>query len=242
MSESTITYTFLDLQDDVSEYMGQGRSPSDATTAKRRVNDAYRNFLTSHDWNFLKRSTVLTVEAGKWEYDLPDDFSEFVKPFYYPKDDSWFNLFERDEGYVMELRTGSGSTSGKPYVYALRNKDYSEGEGTRWEVIFHYQPDGTYTLLYTYRLMVNELVNDADLPVGGARYANMIRTYCLAEVENFDDEKVGVWTQKIPILMDRAVKMDNRNSARSLGTIGRGAGFDETDRRQDTLAYNDELL
>lgn len=220
--EPTFTYPFSDLYADVGEYMGVGRSPTGTSldTVKRRVNDAYRRFLAAHDWNFLKRSTVLPTESGKWQYQLPDDFSSLAVPFTYPKDNSWINPKETDEATILELRTGSGSTSGRPYLFAIRPKEYTEGEGTRWEVIFHYTPGSVYDMIYTYRITVSELVNDADKPIGGAEHSQTLRDFCLAEVEAFDEEKPGTFSVRLIESLARSIERDKKKSPRSVGIMG----------------------
>jgi len=240
VAESTLTYSFSDLWADCAEFAGLGRSPTgdDLTMVKRRVNDAYRQFLGVHDWKFLKRTAVLTTESGRWFYDLPDDFTDLAMPFKFPTDNSWLNPNEIDEATIIELRTGSGSTSGRPYVFALRTKEYSEEEGTRWEVVFHYTPNGIYEFIYSYRIITNELVNDEDLPIGGPEHAVLLRAFCLAEVEAFDEESLGTWSGRLPALIAAAIRKDNKKSAASVGIMGGGAlrGYE---RREQTITYND---
>ena len=236
--EPTFTYPFSDLYADVSEYIGTGRSPTATSTpevtAKRRTNDGYREFLAAHDWNFLKRSAIIVTETGKYHSDLPDNFESLVYPFKYPPDSSWLNPEEVDEATIMELRTGSGTGSGRPYNFAIRAKEYSEGEGIKWEVIWHYTPGSVYQLSYTYRIMVNELVNAADIPVCGPEHSQTLRAYCLAQVEAFDEEKPGTFTQKASILLNSSIKKDRRKSARSVGTMGAAKqGY----QRRKTVTY-----
>lgn len=230
MSEPTFTYTFSSLMEDCSEYMGTGRAPTGSTlsAAQRRVNSGYRQFLAAHDnWNFLKRGAVLVTEPGKWFYDLPDDFASLVYPFKHPPNNSWTNPEETNESNIMELRTGVGETSGRPYLFAIRAKEYSEGEGIKWEVIFHYTPDGVYEMPFTYRITVNELVNNGDIPVCGPEHSQALRTFCLAEVEAFDNEKPGVFMTRLAIDLANSIKKDSQKSARSVGVMGAAdAGYD----------------
>ena len=218
----TFTYTFSDLHADVSEYIGTGRSPGTTplATAKRRVNDGYREFLAAHDWNFLKRSAILITEQGKYFSNLPDNFESLVYPFKFPPDNSWLNPTEVDESSIMQLRTGSGTSSGRPYYFAIRAKEYTEGEGTKWEVLWWFTPNSAYPFHFTYRIMVNELVDANDLPIGGPEHSQTLRAFCLSQVEAFDEEKPGIFTQKVPILLSASIKKDRRKSARSVGVMG----------------------
>jgi len=192
MAELTTSYRFSELYTDVAEYAGVGRSPTvaDIALAKRRVNDAYRKFIMAnpHTWSFLKPTKVLPLESGKWYYDLPDNFGGMIMPFKYPTDDAGYNISEISYEQLMDLRTGVGTTSGRPILWAIRNKEYSEGEGTRYEVCFFYTPNGTYELIYSYIIGVNKLVNDDDIAIGQPTHSATLRAFCLAEVELFEDE------------------------------------------------------
>jgi len=226
MAELTTTYSFSDLYTDVHDYRGSPGDDSSYSTAKSRVNDGYRNFLMSHDWSFLKKTGVITTEPGKFAYDLPDDFRELLTPFVYPSDHSRPPIEEQSELLILDLIQGSGSSTGQPYVCAIRPKLYSEGEGTKWEVIFFYIPSAAYELTYTYRIGVNELVNDDDIPIGGHEHALTLKAFCFAEVEATDDEKVGPWTQRLydssPLvgLLIKSIKMDAHKAPRSVGIMG----------------------
>ncbi len=235
MAESTLTYPFSDLYKDVAEYAGLGRTPTgdSLALAKRRVNDAYRRFLAAHDWHFLKMTAVLTTEGGKYRYNLPDDFSTFTRPFTYPPDDGWWNPYETDASTILATRTGSGTTSGRPYMFAIRTRPYTKGEGTRWEVIFHYQPDAIYQLTYSYRVSVDELVDDGDKPIGGPEHAQTLRSCCLAEVESFDEEKPGTYTGRVQEDMARSIKLDAQKGARFIGL-----NKWPLRRRQISMTYN----
>jgi len=238
-AEPTFTYTFSNLYEDCSEYMGTGRAPTGAnlSAAQRRVNSGYRQFIAAHNnWNFLKRNAVLVTESGKWSYDLPDDFASLVYPFKYPPDSSWINPVETDESHIMELRTGSGDTSGRPYLFAIKAKEYAPEEGIRWEVIFHYKPNGVYEMPYTYRITVDELSANGDVPVCGPEHSQTLRTFCLAEVEAFDNEKPGVYITRLAADLANSIRKDSQKSARSVGVMGAvDAGYD----RRISVTYND---
>lgn len=209
MTESSLTFPFSDLYSDVSEYRGEGRSPTSTplAEAKRITNNGYRTFLAAYDWSFLKKTANINFEDGRWEYLLPDNFRQLKVPFKYPTMKGWPNPTERTEEELIDLRTGSGTTEGIPYCFALR-ASYFEGGGTRWEVIFHYTPDSATQAYYTYLINVDELVNDADIPIGGAEHSQLLRAFCLAEVEKWDEEKPGTWTEEIKNLLLLSIRMD----------------------------------
>ena len=241
MAELSTTYSFIDLFADVADYRGKTRSPTgtDLTAAKRLVNDAYRKFLTCHDWNFLKRLTVLVTESSKWQYELPDDFRELTIPFKYPTDESFPNLSQVSIDQLLNLRTGISDTNGQPFCFALQPAQYTPETGTRWQVLLHYPPDGTYELIYQYRIGVEELSADGDVPIGGAEHAATIREFCLAEVEHWDNEEAGVHTKAVYDpnigLLEQSKRMDAKKASRSVGVMG---GIEKNFKRWNEIIYN----
>ena len=238
MATSNLIYTFGRLYGDAGEYIGVGRDPTGTTLTaiKRRVNDAYRIFLDAYDWSFKKHSAVLTTQSDKWFYELPADFLSLSMPFKYPADSSWINPTEIDESTLMSLRTGSGDTTGRPYLYAIRARPFSKEEGTRWEVLFHYTPSSNYDFIFSYRIATEELVGDNDVPIGASDCAALIRAYCLAEAEAFDEEKPSTYTAKIPGLLAAAIKNDSKRRPRSVGSYNANIhGYE----RRETVTYED---
>ena len=225
--ESTLTFDFQGLYQDVAEFDGLGRSVTGAglATAKRRVNDGYRMFLAAHDWNFLKQNSVLIARG--YEEELPDNFTDLIIPFKYSPTDGGEIMQETDDAAIIQLREGSNRTTGRPYKFALRPKKYTTGTSSiRWEVVFFPAPDAVYPLEYSYHILVNKLVNDDDAPVCGAEHSQTLRAYCLAEVESFDKEMADVWTTKLPLLLAQSIKKDGKKSARSVGVMSeRDVGY-----------------
>lgn len=229
MAESTQSYSFADLYQDVQEYQGVGRTNSDPiATAKRRVNDAYRKFIQAFDWIFLKPFKVLTLQADVEIYELPDNFQGFEMPFKYPSDLIGYPMNEKPIEYIMNLKGQAGSSTGRPYYFALRPTVYNEQEGTRWEVIFYPKPDDTYQLTYRYKIAVDELVNDDDIAAGQPLHSATLRAFCLAEVELFDDEGSRQhWKRELygePYLrrkglLDKSIELDRRFHPRNIGKM-----------------------
>lgn len=239
--ELTTTYSFLDLYSDVADYRGKTRTPTgtDLIAAKRLVNDAYRSFLIAHDWNFLKKIAVLVTENTKWQYELPDDFRELTIPFKYSASNALPNLSQVSVDKLLNLRTGISDTSGQPYCFALTPADYTVESGTRWLVLLHYPSNGIYELIYQYRIGVNELVNDTDIVIGGAEHAPTIRAFCLAEVEQWDGESIGVWSKKVYDpeigLLRKSIMVDSKKASRSVGIMG---GTEREFKRFYDVLYN----
>jgi hypothetical protein len=220
-------YTFLELIQDVSDYRGCGRNPTgdNLIVARKRANDAYRRFLIYHNWSFMRGDITLTTEYAKWRYPLPDDFASFISKLYYGKNYTYPALIEKTFGEILSLRTGSGETTGYPRYYALKPADFFPIEGQRWELVLYPTPSAAYPLTFIYKKLVNTLVDDTDIPIGGPECATLIRAVCLGEVELMDKKKVGEWYQQGAIELAKAVVRDAGRSPSSVGVnISQGDG------------------
>lgn len=219
--ESSLSYSFLDLYSDVADYMGIGRSPTgdNLAKAKRRTNDAYRHFL-SLDWFFLKKSALLNIESGKKEYELPDDFGSLVNPFTVNGQDVCMSPVETSTNQINGLRNFS-DTTGTPMYFAIQS-DYSEGAGLRWKLLLYPTPNFSFSYIYSYKVLANELVNNDDIPMCSADLSVVLRAFCLAEVEMFDEEgSKNVWiTRLYSTILPQAMNNDLKKRPRSVGNMG----------------------
>jgi len=219
MAESTFSYTFLDLYRDVLSYQGQGRTSTDATAlakAKRRTNEAYRKFLCL-DWNFLVPVKTFKVESGKDEYELPDDYGVMKTPFKLAPNASWRNPVETTAALLLQARSFCPQT-GTPSVYALY-PEYTKESGLRYKILFYPTPNVSLDYIYSYRVLPNILVEDADIPYCPANLSHVLRAFCLSEVEKFDQEGSNfTHTNELNnVLLPQAI---NENSIRSPNTVG----------------------
>jgi hypothetical protein len=170
MATPSLINTFEDLYLDVAEYEGLGRSVASDNLAKvkRRVNSGYKRALSLHKWQFMFKDAVLITEANKWQYELPDDFGSVSIGFKYPPDDIYTDIADTDYDNIISLRTATGNSTGRPYVYAISDIAYAEILGSRKQVSFHYTPSGRFVLSYQYKVIFNELSTSTDVPVGGS--------------------------------------------------------------------------
>ena len=228
MGESNLSYSFLDLYQDVLSYQGQGRDSSDADAiakAKRRVNDGYRNFLAL-DWIFLSKTTTLDVIADTYSYALPDDFAIMRVPFKLSSDLSWRNPVEIPIGQFLQLRSFS-TRSGTPSVFTF-DTAYTVSTGVRYTAKFYPTPNASLTYNYVYKLLTSELSADDDIPFCPANISQVLRAFCLAEVETFDEEgSKTTWIDKLyQIMLPAAIKENSLRSPNTVGNMNRGSGID----------------
>lgn len=204
---------YIDFVKDTLEFAGKGRdstNTSDIAKAKRRVNDAYKNFLSAYDWYFLREEALVTTISGTGDYDLPEDFSIFEsKP--YTSSSSIYNYpTEIDNETLLRLRSECNST-GTPYYYATIT-EYTPEEGIKTVFRLYPTPSEGITYIYSYKPNIPELVEDYDIPYCPPDLIFLLRAFCFAEVESFDEEdsKKG-WVSKIyQFLLPQAIKLDSK--------------------------------
>ena len=243
MAESSLSYTFVDLYQDVLSYMGQGRASADAgavAKAKRRVNDAYRRFLAL-DWGFLSTTTTIDTVSGTYEYSLPDDYASIRVAFKLASDESWRNPVEIPQGQLMQLRSFS-TREGTPSVFTFISS-YAVATGLRYKVQFYPTPNAVLIYNYAYKVLTDKLSADADIPFCPANISHVLRAFCLAEVEAFDEEGAKTtWIDQLyQVLLPAAIKDNSIRSPNSLGIMGAGANIDNMlhPRTGNILQYGD---
>jgi hypothetical protein len=240
--ESSLNYSFKDLYQDVLSYMGSSRDDEgDAlTTAKRRVNDAYRQFLAL-DWSFLKKWKLIQVISGSWEYELPDDYVMLKSKFACSSQNIIYSPTEVSQEFLMKQRAMS-DTNGTPLYFAL-SCDYSKDEGVRWKVSFYPEPNLDLTYVYCYRVVTEELSSDDDIPFCPPDLSNVLRAFCLAEVEAFDDEgEKTAWTTKLyQTLLPQAIRNDLKKRPSHI-SISSKDGITDLNLYSTRLFHNDELI
>lgn len=221
--EPTFSYDFQALWQDTLTFQGQDKDTDDTdklAKAKKRVNDAYRKFL-SLDWQFLSEFAKLTVEAGKTTYELPDDFATLRTPFILVSNAGYENPIEVTMRQIWQQRSFY-PYSGNPSCFAL-GVLFSEGSGLRYTAEFYPTPNQKLVYNYEYKKVPNILVNDADIPYCPANLSHVLRAYCLAEVEQFDEEASKTWTNQLfGILLPQAIKENSIRTANSVGSMNVG--------------------
>ncbi len=217
--ESSLSYTFQDLYLDVLEYSGVGRDTTDTdiiAKAKRRVNDAYRKFLVL-DWEFLTKFTTLNIISGTDTYELPDNFGVMRTPFKCSPNTVYKNPEETVVSKIWEMKMYSPQY-GTPIYYTFKS-DYDVSRGVRTSVVFYPIPNQGIIYNYSYKLITNELVNDGDIPFCPPNLSHVIREFCLAEVELYEEEGAnGTHNNHLyNVLLPQAIQ---ENSIRTPNTVG----------------------
>ena len=92
-----------------------------------------------------------------------------------------------------------------------------------------------------YRIGVDVLVNDDDIPVGGFDHAPTVRNFCLSEVEKFfEDGKVQINTKELyEILIPQSKEKDKNKRPRSLGFLRSGERVPYDSNRVGDIYFGD---
>ncbi len=230
---------FKDLWLDALEYSGKNRNTTnveDIIKAKRRVNNAYTNFLMAYDWYFLRTEALITTVANVNDYELPEDFSIFkTKP-----STTSSNIYNRpteiDNDSLIQHRSEC-VTTGVPYYFATTTK-YTPETGVRTILRLYPTPSEGITYIFSYKPNTPELVEDKDIPYCPPDLNYLLRAFVFAELEQFveEDSKKG-WISKIyQFLLPQAITLDSKKRP---STIGPSSGMSLGDiRRQGRVFYN----
>jgi hypothetical protein len=222
---------FSDLYTRISNFLGytdRGTAPTgtDLTTCKEIAERGYRQFLYPvdqrtgqlHNWSFLKKYYTMPVTSGKWKYELPKDFSEFLSDPYYDDQDGYRGLRKVTPEYILELRAGTVISSA-PASYAIVPFTYDKQVGTYYEIWFDYVPDSSYTLKFFYRIDPIKPDTATDYLVGGVRATEAILESCLAVAESQEDEVIGIHNQLAMKLIQELIQSDVQQDSDYLGNL-----------------------
>ena len=160
-----LTITFADLYKMVLEYQGKKRETTDADDlrkAKQRTNDGYAAMLLAYDWYWLRKGMMLTTKVGVDGYNLPDDFSMFKSPPTNPTSSVFPWPTAVDDETLVKYQAITSSV-GVPYYYSITNKFTAE-TGIVHVIRFYPTPSDIINYVYTYRPVVEALVNNLDRP------------------------------------------------------------------------------
>lgn len=231
---------FNDFRREIALYAGWGADSSLWTNdqileLERDVQDAYRWVLypqrlpderVPHTWTFLEQSTTLSLTSSTWQYTLPVDFGSFVgQHMEFSADTGYAPMMRVDPGKILAARSQS-TTSGKPTHFALRWTTQTAGSTQRQEVIIHPPADASYTVNYTYAVLVGKLSESNPYPVGGARIGQLMIEACKAVGEAKKNGQRGDQWNMFMASLQSAIALDKgTNTPTTLGMMRGGYGY-----------------
>jgi hypothetical protein len=219
-----LVYTYADLYRATADFLGISASDTlSLTKCKQLVDSGYANFVGSHKWSFLKKLGFMTTITNQWQYGLPEDFVRFTNSPNFAADAQYSPLVPVSYDELMNLRLVSDYTAWPAY-YTIVDGVYTPEVGTIRELLLYPTPAAAYQLNYQYESFPVKMVKDADLPVGGPEFAEVVRAFCLAEAELAEENAAKVWANRLSGMLSSAIQRDNRrHSTWNLGYFGDGA-------------------
>jgi len=178
----------------------------DATEAQKE-----RLRRAPHSWSFLQLTKEITTESGKYEYDLPLDFGNFLGEPTTSRAGS-NRLAIAQETHLRQLINSEGSTDNPQYVA----KKIVSGEGysqSRSSLLVYPIPNGAETITVQYAGVPPRLTNDSPWPLGGAEHAQTILACCLAVMEERAGGGGQVYRQKMLEMIASSVLLDVQSAA-----------------------------
>lgn len=221
---SRLTLTYSEIYTLVSQFLGEGDTASTAT--KALVARGYRQFLYPidiqtgelHVWSFVKQFHTINTVSGKYKYELPLDFSDFLDVPHFDDDQGYNELTKIAPEQIIELRAASVST-GFPVYFALAPFKYDNKIGTFYEMWIDPKPDGAYMLKFFYRIDPLKPEATTDLLVGGIRATEAILETCLAVAEKQEDEIAGIHSAESARLIQELIRTDIQDTTDFLGNL-----------------------
>lgn len=142
----------------------------------------------AHLWSFTSPTFVLPLEAGKYAYDLPKDFSAIAGPIRY-KPGTGIALPEIKvvrPDQVESLLEYSDDAFYGPTKAAARVKANLDGQATRYELIMAPPPSGGEVIHIPFTINPYRLADDESLPMGGQPHAQTLiqSAKAVAEIAN----------------------------------------------------------
>ena len=243
MSESTLSLSWTELQQEVGYFLGYGCtienwSTAQATKVANYVHSGIRRVYyppdaNGYEWSFLRPTESLDITSDAADYDLPDDFGRLVGNLHYAADECKRPIRIIAVASVLDLRSRSDEQS-VPYIAAIRYKSSTGATGQRQEILFYPKPDDSYTLSYSYEAYTGKLSDTVLYPLGGMHLSELYLESCLAVAEQRVDNEVGLHTRAWQALLQDAIARDRKKGAQLYGPMGHQKSTTARIRHGDT--------
>jgi hypothetical protein len=219
--------------------------PTDQSTDTIWVNEVSRDGDPISGESAIDTFTV----PSDGNFDLPADFYSMNGRMTFGQNEGWISIQRTSEERLRRLRMGV-TAAGRPYLSAVRPKNFDPKVGQRQELMLHPKPTGNYSLSYSYTVLPAAAIegpdekgeggNDAEYPMGGMAHAETILLSCQAKAELWKDQQPGPYAKQYQERLAASVRADMQTAPDVLG-MGLDAGMesesDEYGRHLDDGAY-----
>lgn len=232
MADSALALDIYSLRAEVAYFLGKGRTETQAewlslSDSDRRMIDAHiasglRMFYTARPWSFLRPWTTISLESGKWRYDLPDDFG-YCNGDVCVQKDGGPRLPLRLIGQTQAMALDHDKAKGAPRFYAVSPKEMPANTGQRFELMVWPTPQADCTVVLRYSVTPRTITESRPYPYGGMLHSETIREACLAAAEADTDDTLSVHRQNYAQRLAESARIDvEQSTADNLGYNGDG--------------------
>jgi hypothetical protein len=173
-----------------------------------------------HSWSFLQPEYILTLEAGKSTYPMPEDFGSIRGDIRYaPNTGICYPKIEHTNmNQVRRMLQYSTDAGYAPMMAGIQPVPIEKGEGTRWELVLAPPPPGGEQIIIPYSVDPYDLAEDEALPLGGQPHAQTIIEACLAAAEASRPELGSIHTNKFAVRLQASISYDEQaNCPKTVG-------------------------
>lgn len=184
------------------------------------IDTGYREFLCPpppneetpyFNWSFLIRQGTLTLATDDEDYDLPDDFGQWLDEsmtYGAGVDQTNPSLCSERE---MRSKLARSPQEGWPEYVTWRPKTFDATTGSRFEALVHPKPIAAQngsTIEYNYRVMPDRLTVTNRYPICGALHSDTLLKVCQAAAERKLDDQPGAYAQKAAERLSASMQAD----------------------------------
>jgi hypothetical protein len=179
-------------------------------TADFIVQRAVQEFYQAYKWRFLEPRGELTIESGKDDYDLPDNFGALEGDLYY-RDTSNIHRSIKvvGESDIEALRSQTRtSVPSWPVYAAVRPKPPTTAGQQTFDLMFWPTPTIAHSVTYRYRVQMGPLSAINPYPLGGVDHAGTLLECCLAYVEKYTQSRDATHRNEYQRLLELSKERD----------------------------------
>lgn len=181
--------------------------PGEFTIANATEAQKERLRRAPHQWSFLQHFVELDMVAAESEYNLPEDFANFIGEPTTARGNGTGRLSIAQESHLRQLINSDGSTGAPRYVA----KRHISGKGkvkSQSKLIVYPVPTSAETITVQYGVMPPRLSNDDPWPLGGPEHAQTILACCHAVMEERGGGEGGVFRAKMSEALASSISID----------------------------------
>lgn len=241
MAEPTLSLTLDELRREVARFLSFGRDYTNLNITQQEDVDAIvrrglRQFYfpppslagMSHQWSFLRPTASITLSAGVYEYQMPDDFGGIAGTHltYQAHSDVQGPSLVGEHAFRSSVEANPVQ-SGRPAIATIRPRTVA-GElvsPTRFDIIFWPTPSRQDVLLYEYSAVQDAVTCKVDIPAGAGVHGETIIASCLAIAEEYVVSPTTGYKQLFRERLASSVAMDrSTRGGWRIGNMGSQAG------------------